>query len=311
MKHIYITGASGVIGSSLTQHITGLGNARASAVSRTLCPTLTPSHPAQTRISDLFSAQWLASEDMDATVLHCAGLSNPRVEFRNFAELSREHILPHIDMLERMLAKGWRGRLIFFSSGGAIYGDTLELPIRETHPTNPKSFYGLHKLNLERAFIHMARTHGFELVILRVANPYGSLVSKPKQGVIPILLHSIRANRVFRVIGDGSADRDYIEMSDLCAAVDRAIAVNMDSRPVMILNIGSGIGTCLNDLIELLQTITGKTLTTTHEPTLHDVQSNILDCRRARNLLNWEAKVGLDAGLKKLIGRKNVHNHQQ
>jgi UDP-glucose 4-epimerase len=309
MTATYITGASGVIGSSLAHHFVTAGDGRVSAVSRKPCPTLAESHPAQKCVTDLFDTEWLAPEDMDATILHCAGLSNPRLEFRNFADLSRDHILPHVDMLERMLARGWSGRLIFFSSGGAIYGDTLELPIRETHPTNPKSFYGLHKLCLERAFIHMARTHGFELVILRVANPYGSHVSKPQQGVIPILLNCIEKGRQFRIIGDGSAERDYIEMSDLCDVVARTVVLDMQDRPTMTLNIGSGNGTNLNDLIAMIEQITGKILTKCYEPALHDVQSNILDCRRAKSVLKWQPKITLEAGLCKLLDERHVHNH--
>jgi len=309
MTAAYITGASGVIGSSLAHHFVTATERRISAVSRRPCPTLPENHPAQNCITDLFDAGWLAPEDMDATILHCAGLSNPRLEFRNFADLSRDHILPHVDMMERLLARGWSGRLIFFSSGGTIYGDTLELPIRETHPTNPKSFYGLHKLCLERAFIQMARTHGFELVILRVANPYGGQISKPQQGVIPILLNCIEKGRPFRVIGDGSAERDYIEMSDLCDAVARTAAMDMRSRSVMVLNIGSGTGTSLNDLITMMERIIGKALVRSHHPALHDVQSNVLDCQRARNALNWHPKIVLEAGLRKLIGQANVHNH--
>ncbi|WP_300513175.1 NAD-dependent epimerase/dehydratase family protein [Aliiroseovarius sp.] len=311
MRAIYITGASGVIGSSLALHFATAGDRRVFAVGRTPCPTLPAGHPGQKGVTDLFDAKWLEPGDPDATIVHCAGLANPRQEFRNFAELSRDHILPHIDMLERMLERGWCGRLIFFSSGGAIYGDTLELPIRETHPTNPKSFYGLHKLCLERAFIHMAQTHGFELVILRVANPYGSHVRKPQQGVIPILLNRIEKDRPFRVIGDGTAERDYIEMSDLCDAVTRTIALNMQHRRAIILNIGSGIGTSLNDLIAIMEEITGKTLIKFNEPVLHDVQSNVLDCHRARNVLNWQPQTALESGLRKLIGERHVHNHQQ
>ncbi len=308
MKNIYITGASGVVGSSLTQHFVNSTEFGVKAVSRRPCPLLPQDHPAQIQVKDLFGAEWLAKGDDDATILHCAGLANPRVEFKNFADLSRKHILPHIDMVERMLAKGWQGRLVFFSSGGAIYGDTLELPIREGHPTNPKGFYGLHKLCLERAFIQMARVHGIQLMILRVANPYGSLVHKPKQGVIPILLRAISEGLPFQMIGDGSAERDYIEIEDLCDAVERTVRLDMGARPTELLNIGSGVGTSLNTLIEVLESIIGEKLNRVHQPTLYDVQSNVLDCRRAETVLGWKAQIPLKTGLHRLTTRLKARN---
>ncbi len=123
------------------------------------------------------------------------------------------------------------------------------------------------------------------------------------EGVVPILFNALRNGRVFRILGDGSAERDYIEMDDLNAAVDRVVRVDMENRPTMIFNIGSGSGTSLNELISLLESITGKVLERTHEPTLHDVQSSVLNCRRAKNVLGWEAKTSLETGLRQFARR--------
>ena len=309
MQNVYITGTSGVIGSELAAaFIKGDGATRVRAVSRRPCPTLAVDHPAQLQARAIFDGSWLASDDTDAIVLHCAGLSDPRSIFRNFAVLAHEHILPHVEMVEALLARGWRGRLVFFSSGGAVYGDALRLPIREDHPKAPISIYGLHKLVLERALAQLAEDRGFELVILRISNPYGSMVSKPNQGVIPILIKSMLHDTEFQVIGDGRAERDYLEMSDLIAAIQKASTFEMH-EPVEILNIGSGERTSLQDLIKTLTELTGRKLRTTYLPSRIDVQSNVLDCSRARSLLGWEAKIPLKIGLVKLVERMNVHHN--
>ena len=286
------------------------GAAGVRAVSRRPCPTLAADHPAQYHARAVFDASWLAPGDTDATILHCAGLSDPRATFRNFAVLAHEHILPHVEMVEALLARGWRGRLVFFSSGGTVYGDALHLPIREDHPKAPISMYGLHKLVLERALAQLAEDRGFELVILRVSNPYGSMVSKPNQGVIPILIKALLRDGEFQIIGDGRAERDYLEITDLIAAVRKVIAFEM-REPVEIFNIGSGERTSLVDLIAVLTKLTGHELRAVYSPSKIDVKSNVLDCSRAREMLGWEAKVPLEEGLEKLVERINVHHHAE
>lgn len=299
-----------MIGSELAAaFVNGDGSARVTAVSRRPCPTLAADHPAQRHAGAIFDASWLAPDDTDATILHCAGLSDPRATFRNFAVLAHEHILPHVEMVEALLARGWRGRLMFFSSGGTVYGDALHLPIREDHPKAPVSMYGLHKLILERALAQMAEDRGFELVVLRVSNPYGSMVSKPNQGVIPILIKALLRDVEFQIIGDGYAERDYLEITDLIAAVRKVITFEMQGL-VEIFNIGSGERTSLLDLIALLERLTGHELRTVYSPSKLDVKSNVLDCSRAREMLGWEAQVPVEAGLAKLVERMNVHHHE-
>lgn len=310
MKTVYITGASGVIGAELAADFQDPDTPfKSVAVSRRPCPTLDLDHPAQRQVHSVFDATWLAPEDTDATLLHCAGLSDPRANFRNFAVLAQEHILPHVEMIEALLARGWRGRLVFFSSGGTVYGNTLELPIREDHPKAPISMYGLHKLILERAFAQLAEDRGFELVVLRVSNPYGSLLSKPNQGVIPILIKAFLNDTEFQIIGDGNAVRDYLEIRDLVAAVRKVIAKEIH-KPVEIFNIGTGKSTSLNDLIDLLCSLTGHQLTRTYVSSKTDVQSNVLNCSRAQVTLAWKAKVPLELGVKHLLERMDVHHEK-
>lgn len=300
-----------MIGSELAAaFIDGDGAGGVRAVSRRPCPTLAADHPAQFQARAIFDGSWLAPDDTDATILHCAGLSDPRSTFRNFAVLAHEHILPHVEMVEALLARGWRGRMVFFSSGGTVYGDALRLPIREDHPKAPISMYGLHKLILERALAQLAEDRGFELVILRVSNPYGSMVSKPNQGGIPILIKAMLRDAEFQIIGDGRAERDYLEINDLIVAVRKAIAFKMH-EPVEIFNIGSGKRTSLQDLIKILTELTGHKLRTASSPSRIDVQSNVLDCSRAREILGWEAKMSLEDGLAKLVERMNVHHHRK
>jgi UDP-glucose 4-epimerase len=300
MTQIYITGASGVLGAEFALHFLQSAEYGVHAVARRACPLLSTDHPAQRVVTSVFDAQWYDPRHQDATVLHCAGLSDPRKEYASFATLAQDDILPHVAMVEALLDRGWRGRLIYLSSGGAIYGNPQSLPIPETHPTSPISLYGLHKLCIERALEHLARSRGFELIILRVSNPYGARLAKLNQGVIPILVRAYVTGSLFQILGDGTAQRDYIEISDLCRATSLCVGLRM-TDPVLTLNIGSGTGVALNDLIRQIGKTLGRSLRTQHIRAVHDVQSNVLCCHRARDVLGWQAQITLRDGLDRYL----------
>lgn len=302
MTDLYVTGASGVLGAEIALHFTRQDTMRVKAVSRRPCPLLPLHHPAQVQTQAVYDAAWFDADHHAATIVHCAGMSDPRLEFQSFSTLAQEQILPHVTMVEALLARGWRGRLIYFSSGGTVYGNALHLPISETHPTSPVSFYGLHKLCIERALEHLARTRGFELIILRVSNPYGGALAKPNQGVIPILVDAFLKDQPFKILGDGSAQRDYLEITDLCRAVECCIRHRLDD-PVLTLNIGSGEGTTLTALIKLIGGLLNRPLRTRHVPSVHDVQSNVLCPRRAWEVLGWRAAVTLPVGVDRYLAR--------
>jgi len=303
---IYVTGASGVIGSEVSSYfVEEFGSGCVKSISRRPCPTLPAGHPATRLVTSVFDGAWLDPEDVNATIVHCAGLSDPRRSFPNYAVLAKDEILPQIEMVEQLISRGWRGRMIYCSSGGTVYGDAIELPIRETHPQAPISAYGLHKLILERAFSQLAEERGFELVILRISNPYGSLVSKSNQGVIPILIRSFLNNDVFTVIGDGTAERDYLEIRDLALAMRRAAEFEM-AGPVEVLNIGSGEKTSLNSIIDIVGGLAGKNLEVRYVPSGDEVKSNVLDCSKARKVLNWQPTIALEAGIKELFERMSA-----
>lgn len=294
-QRIYITGCRGFLGSVFLNHFANTPGVRATGVAR-------GGDDASGLISPVgvISGDWLEKGDEDATILHCAGISNPRLAFGSLARATRDYITPHIRMVKRLRARGWRGRLIFLSSGGAVYGDAETLPIPEEHPTRPKGFYGLQKLYLEHAFAETADKGEHEFVALRVSNPYGSRKMKAGQGVVPILLNALREDTPFRIFGEGTAQRDYIHLRDLCRAVEAVMAAPLD-RQSLTLNIGSGRGVSLDALIAMAEAATGKTLVREHVPSNLDVQSNVLDCRLAERLLGWRAETPFEDGLRELV----------
>lgn len=297
MGRIYITGSSGMLAGALVAHLAASG--RTGVIGVTRRPVPAPAGVGQRQWPGLPDAGWLDPEDTDAAVLHFAGAADARAEAEGLPALIAGQVAPHAAMVEGLLARGWRGRLILASSA-AVYGDSGELPIPEERAPRPRGPYGLAKLLTEEALAFLARRHGLSLVILRIANPYGAATARRGQGVMRLILEALAEGRTFRVIGDGSALRDYLHASDFCRAVAAAIDAPLPEGATT-LNIASGRGLSLNDLIARLEALTGRRLDRAFAPVQHDLGSSVLDIGRARALLGWEPRVGIDAGLKALV----------
>ena len=164
----------------------------------------------------------------------------------------------------------------------------------------PKGWYPLQKMATEQALMLLAQRHGFRLTILRVANVYGAPLAGPSFGVVTILLDKLRSGAPFAVFGSGESLRDYIYVSDFCTAVARACAATLP-EPVTVLNIGTGVGTSLLRMTELVPRIAGGRLELRREPVASEVKSSVLDISRTRSLLGWEPVVELEEGLRRTV----------
>ncbi|HEY8808740.1 MAG TPA: NAD-dependent epimerase/dehydratase family protein [Solirubrobacterales bacterium] len=202
------------------------------------------------------------------------------------------------NLLEAMRTAGSR-RIVFVSTGGAIYGEGegKELPLEESAPIEPFSAYGQSKFAAEGYLALYERLYGLSGVSLRLGNVYG-----PRQdplgeaGVIAIFCGRLRAGERPTVFGDGKQTRDYIYVGDVVAAALSA-AESEFSGPV---NIGSGIETDVLELARLLGEIGGAD---DFEPELApprtgEVQRIALDASRAEHELGWRATTSVADGLK-------------
>lgn len=149
-------------------------------------------------------------------------------------------------------------KVIFLSSGGAIYGNPKYVPIGEEHPLNPESSYGIHKLAVEKYLHFFYLNYGLDYTIVRPSNPYGPRQNPfAKQGLITVALQHLKQNDVLTIWGDGLIVRDYLFIDDL---IDAIIRVTWAKSTNKIFNVGSGIGYSINDLIEIIEKVVGKNL---------------------------------------------------
>lgn len=186
-------------------------------------------------------------------------------------------------------------RIVFFSSGGTVYGNPMKMPVHEDHGLEPICSYGVVKVAIER-YLMMYRSLGhMSPVILRPGNPYGPRQSpRGAQGVIGTFLGRIRDGQGLEVWGDGSVVRDYIYISDLIALATAAEVRGFSG----ILNAGAGQGASILDIMQVVGQVTGYEMPVIHLPGRgYDVRALVLDTSRAREELGWTPTVSLYEGV--------------
>jgi UDP-glucose 4-epimerase len=211
---------------------------------------------------------------------------------------ARVNILGFINLLEAAKDVGVR-KVIFSSSGGAVYGDREPIPANEEHPTMPLSPYGVSKLTGELYLGYYHLNFGLPFVALRYANVYGPRQnSQGEAGVVAIFISQLLAEKSPIINGDGKQSRDYVFVGD----VVRANIAALDASYVGPVNIGTGRETDVVTICELLRRGLKSKIKAVHGPAKHGEQRrSCLDVSLAGKVLPWRPEVTLESGLKKTI----------
>ncbi|MFN8016227.1 MAG: NAD-dependent epimerase/dehydratase family protein [Acidimicrobiia bacterium] len=201
-----------------------------------------------------------------------------------------------VELFQRCVEKKIK-KVIYASSGGSIYGNVNNSLISEDTATNPISPYAIGKLTIEKFLGYFREKHELESVVYRISNPYGKGQSiNAKQGVIPIFLHHVINDEPITVFGDGKMIRDYIYVSD----VAKMICETYENATSNIYNIGSGKGISINELIEVIESVTGKEVKVLHKQAPSTfVEKNVLDIYRFIEEFGIKPIVDIESGIKK------------
>lgn len=192
-------------------------------------------------------------------------------------------------------------KLVYISSGGAVYGDPVLLPISEDQPRHPLSSYGKTKKVLEDEIYELSRNLSVKTVIIRPGNVYGfEHPDKENKGIIQAFLSSIRHKTPFTLIHKGQTIRDFIHVSD----VSRAIISALESdQPDITWNVGTGKGHKSIEILEMIVRLSGFEMPeiVDHENYSSDVAANILSIERITSESGWVPKITVEEGLKSVI----------
>ena len=209
-----------------------------------------------------------------------------------------------VNIMHAVHATGRKTRIIFASTGGAVYGDFVEPPNLETYAKDPESPYGIAKFAVELYLAYYARVQGLDYVALRFANVFG-----PRQdphgeaGVVAIFCQRIIDGKALTVFGDGGQTRDYVYVGDVARA--HVLAAKHGTIPAgrvddRAFNLGTQRETSVLELAQALMRAAGKEVALSHAPARAGEQRrSVVSIAKATSTLGWTPQVGLEDGLRR------------
>lgn len=235
-------------------------------------------------------------EEQPDYVSHHAAQKNVRLSVSDPVHDAKVNVLGTINILQNCVRYKVK-KVIFASTGGAIYGEQEMFPAPEDHPVRPISPYGITKLVAEHYLYYYKIIYGLDYVSLRYANVYG-----PRQdpfgeaGVVSIFIQKMLNGEQVMINGNGEQTRDFVYVADVVRANVLAIINNM---PENIFNIGTGIETSVNQLVHNLKDIIKPVVKEKYGPPMQGEQMrSVLDSSKAGEVLKWSPKVSLMDGLR-------------
>lgn len=228
-----------------------------------------------------------------STVIHLASATTPGSSAQH-ANLELGNLALTLRLLDLLRAQP-QTHLIFFSSGGTVYGNPQRLPVTEDSPIAPLSNHGAGKAAQE-SFCQALRAQGHAVSILRPSNAYGpGQTMKSGFGLVRTLLEHARLGTAMEIWGDGENVRDYIYIDDIVDATLRVIAQPQDCSTY---NLGSGVGHSINQVRDVVGQVCSRILPTTYRPARGlDVRGVVLDNTRLSARLGWKPVVGFADGV--------------
>lgn len=235
--------------------------------------------------SDKYLLEKVFEENQIDLVIHSLSASVPSSSQDNEFDI-KYNILPTIGLLNQMVKYNVK-KIVFISSGGAIYGDHYvdNQGHTEEEVLFPKSAYGISKLVIEKYLYLYGVQNGVESLVLRLSNPYGPYHYSQKQGIINIALERALDGKPFEIWGDGEGKKDYLYIEDFCDILLKLI--ERWEKPYAVINVGSGILLSVNEIVSTIKSEVKPSFDWIYK------KANILDVQDFRlNLETLYSKIG-------------------
>lgn len=304
LQRALVTGGAGFIGSHLVDLL------HAQGIDVTVIDDLSRGHIHNVRagivihpidIGSAAAATIIRTGDFDV-VFHLAAQVDLRASVDDAASDARVNVLGALNVLEAVRAAPSTARVVFSSTGGAIYGSSASVPCAEDAPKEPDSAYGCAKLTIEHYLRYFDRVHGVPSVVLRYANVYGPRQSAAGDaGVVAVFADRLLKGRRLTVNGDGRQTRDFVYVGDvvranlLAATEPLPPSGDLDS---LAFNVGCGRETEIGALAETMRRLARSVSPIDFAPArVGEVQRSVLDASKAARVFEWMPQVSLEKGL--------------
>lgn len=298
---ILVTGGAGFIGSHVADACVAAGHDVVivddlSSGKRENLPASAAFHQADVRDADAAGAVMRAERPQ--VLIHHAAQMDVRRSVADPAFDAQVNIVGLLNLMEHGRQNGLE-RVVFASTGGAIYGEQDCFPAAEEHPTRPLSPYGVAKLASEHYLFFYAQQYGIPYVALRYANVYGPRQNPHGEaGVVAIFIEKMLRGEAPVINGDGLQTRDYVFVGDVVRANLAAVGADYCGA----LNLGTGVETDVNTIFREIVRIGGFAAPEQHGPAKPGEQRrSVIDARRAGAVLGWRPEVDLAAGLQRTL----------
>ncbi len=306
-KRVMVTGGAGFIGSTLVDRLLAEGYAvdvvddlSSGSLANLADARADPDAELTFHQLDIRSGELVEvmARRRPQVVFHLAAQADVRVSVERPVFDAEVNILGTLRVLEGARAAG-TSRVVFAASGGTLYGDTDELPIRESHPHRPLSPYGVSKKAAIDYLVAYRELHAVEFCALALANVYG-----PRQdphgeaGVVAIFADRLLRGEPVTIFGDGEQTRDFVYVDDVVDAFVRAASRGGG----LVLNIGTGREVSVNQLAATMMAACGGGSSPVHAPPRPgELRRNALDSERAALHLGWRPWTELPEGIARVL----------
>jgi len=249
----------------------------------------------QVDLRDAAAVKGAVESTKPEAIVHLAAQMDVRRSVADPAFDAQVNLAGFLNLIEAARKNGLR-RVIFASTGGAIYGEQDEFPCDEDHPRRPVSPYGVAKLATEAYLFFYKTEYGLDYVALRYGNVYGPRQDQHGEaGVVAIFSGLMLDRKPVTIFGDGKQTRDYVYVGDVVAANLAALSSSVSGEAF---NIGTGIETDVNRLYQTLASIADFPGAATHAaPRPGEQRRSVISPARAAEKLGWLPQVKLADGL--------------
>ena len=295
--NIMLLGAGGFIGTNLALALSRESGDCVTVVSRRAEPI-----PGEDRPGLRFLGVELnADTDFDTllrgqnVVYHLLSTTMPSTSNRQIARELEANVVLSANLLEACARQGVE-RVVFFSSGGTVYGKSGRCPFREDAPTEPITSYGVQKLAIEKLLFLYRHMYGLDYRIIRLANPYGPWQRPNGQlGAVTTFVYKALAGEPIEIYGDGHVVRDFLYIDD---AVRGVLNIARGESEHRLFNLGSGTGTSIRDILGTVERTLGVSPEVRYTPARAvDVPANYLDISRYETAYGPLDPIPLEEGI--------------